>query len=234
MRLDKYQYLGIGLASFGVPFGLFSYFILLSVPLAAFGLACIVLGGTLYLVPPSPLPARHLRAMLEGSLVNVEALLEEFDVQGRAIYLAPRDDRVAALVPRGEVVVLGDLDRVPRRVLTRVDGVDCVLVFPPGSEIVRLALLPEDIGLEDGLSLVLVDFLEIVDGVKVVQDMDQVIVELKGVRAGSEMPRVNHSLGSLAMSVSGCVLASVLGKPVVFQLEETLDGKVSAVFGVLV
>jgi hypothetical protein len=171
--------------------------------------------------------------MLEGSLVNIEAVLEEFDVLGRAVYLAPRDGRVAAVIPVADRMIRGDLDNVPLRVLTRVGGEDCVLVFPPGSEVVRLAMLPDDIGLEDALGLVLVDFVELVDGVKLVSELDQVIVELRGVRAGSEMSRVNHSLGSLAVSVAGCVLSSVLGEAVVFKREEQVEGGVRVVFGVL-
>jgi hypothetical protein len=229
--MDRYQYVGLGLASFGVSFALYSYYILLNVPLAAFGLACIVLGGTLFVVPPSPLPAMQIRAMLEASLVNIEALLEEFNVLGKAVYLPPMNGRVSAVIPIKDTKLSG-LDNFDYRVLTSVGDVECILIFPPGSEIVRLALLPEDIGLEDALSTVLVDFVELVDSVKAVFDLDQVIVELANFRVLSEFSRVNNSLGSLPVNIAGCVLARVLDKNVALIHEEYIDFGISAVFEV--
>jgi hypothetical protein len=174
----------------------------------------------------------QIRAMLEASLVNVEALLEEFDVLGKAVYLPPMDGRVSAVVPIEDTKILGGLEKVDYRVLTRVGDVSCILVFPPGSEIVRLALLPEDISLEDALSTVLVDFVELVDSVKAVFDLDQVIVELGNTRASSEFSRVNNSLGSLSVSIAGCVLAIVFDKRVALRREESIDLGVRAVFKV--
>ncbi len=51
--LDRYSGVGLGLMVFGAPFAVYSYVVLLNTPLAALGLACVVLGGTLLLVPGS-------------------------------------------------------------------------------------------------------------------------------------------------------------------------------------
>lgn len=233
MRLDNYQYLGIGLISFGAPFTAYCYYILDSVPLAAFGLSCIILGTTLWLVPSDPISPLPLRAMLEGSILNIEALLEEFNVMGKAVYLPPRNERVAAIIPVKDLEVNTGFDKVPLRVLTRVGGVEAVLVFPPGSEIVKLALIAGDVGLEDALNITLVDFSEFVTNVKSVYELDRIIVELDGVMVMSDFDRVNHSLGSLVVSIAGCVISSVLGKCVAFVSEEYNDGSYRAVFRVL-
>ncbi len=73
-----------------------------------------------------------------------------------------------------------------------------------------MALLPEDIQVEDALNAVLVDFAEMADSVKVVSEDNQVLVELVSPKIGSDYDRVNQSLGSLAVSVSGCVIADNL------------------------
>ena len=171
LALDRYQLLGLSLISFGAVFASYSYLVLLSVPLTALGLACIILGSTLLMVPGSPVPKHQVRAMMEGSLVNVEALLEEFDVKGKAVYLPPNEGRVFAFIPVQESVDLGAIDprRVPVRVLSEAGGVRGVTVFPPGSEAVRLSLLPGEVGAEDALNHVLVDFIEAVESVKFVR-----------------------------------------------------------------
>jgi hypothetical protein len=220
--LDRYQLLGLSLISFGGVFVFYSYMVLLSVPLTALGLACIILGSTLLMVPGSPVPKHQIRAMMEGSLVNVEALLEEFDVKGKAVYLPPNDGRVHAFIPIQENADLGAINtqQVPLRVLTEAGGVMGVTIFPPGSEAVRLSQLPEEAGAEDALNHVLVDFIEAVEFVKFVQRGGEAVVELGKPRAASEYPRVNDCLGSYPVSVAGCVLAHVLRSPVIYRGEE--------------
>ena len=230
MKLDGYQLLGLSLTSFGLVFGAYSYEVLLSVPLTSLGVACLVLGLTLLLVPSNPVPTQQIRAMMEGSLVNIEALLEEFNAQGKATYV-PSEDRVYAFIPTVEASVKVNPGRTPVRVLTEAGGVPGLIVFPPGSVAVRLASLPEEVGVEDALAHVLVDFLEICESVKAVNEQGRVIVEINNPRTDTEYPRVNRSLGSAAVSVAGCVLARVTGSPVYLQSEDGTDKKV-AVFEV--
>jgi hypothetical protein len=232
--LDRYQLLGLSFASFGAVFASYSYLVLLSVPLAALGLACVILGSTLLMVPGSPVPGQQIRAMMEASLVNVEALLEEFDVRGKAVYMPPDDGRVHAFVPLQGNVDLGAVDpqRVPVRVLTEAGGVRGVTVFPPGSEAVRLSLLPDEAGAEDALSHVLVDFVEAAESVKLVRRGGEAVVELGRPRGSSEYPRVNGCLGSYPVSLAGCVLAHVLRSPVAYMGEEASGMSTLAYFEV--
>jgi len=111
-------------------------------------------------------------------------------------------------------------------------GIDGVFVFPPGGEVVRLAGLGEESGAEDALVYVLVDYVELVEGVRAVETGDRVVVELLRPRVDTEYTRYRMCLGSLATSVAGCVLAYVYEAPVVYLGEETNDDRVTASFRV--
>ncbi len=233
-KYDNYQYLGIGLISYGALFAIYSYLILINVTFTAFGLSCIILGTTLLMVPSNPVPSHQIRAMLEGSLVNIEALLEEYDVYGKAVYYPSIDGKINCFVPinEQESALRVNVDNIPLRVFTKMGNLSGLLVFPPGSEVVRLAMLPDDIVVEDALNHVLVDFLEIVNSVKSVREMDEIVVELVDPKTTSVFPRVNKCLGSISVSVIGCVIAHVSGKPVMFIGEKFHEGNVVGFFRV--
>jgi hypothetical protein len=234
-RLDRYSGLGLGLIVFGAPSAVYSYVVLLNTPLTALGLACVVLGGTLLLVPGSPVPRETVRAMVEASCVNVEALLEEFDVRGRGVYLPPKDGRGYVYVPlKGNPGVGGASAamRAPTRVFVKVEGEPALMVFPPGSEVVRLSGLGGEAGVEEALGFVLVDFLEAVHGVKAIREGGRVVVEYSRPVVGTGFPRFVAVLGSLPVSIGGSVLASVLGAPVELVEEESSPGRIRAVYRV--
>lgn len=232
-RLDRYSGLGLGLIVFGAPSAVYSYVVLLNTPLTALGLACVVLGGTLLLVPGSPVPRETVRAMVEASCVNVEALLEEFDVRGRGVYLPPKDGRGYVYVPlKGGASGASAAMRAPTRVFVRVEDKPALMVFPPGSEVVRLSGLGVEAGVEEALVFVLVDFLEAVHGVKAIREGGRVVVEYSRPVVGTGFPRFVAVLGSLPVSVGGSVLASVLGAPVELVEEESSPGRIRAVYRV--
>jgi hypothetical protein len=225
--VDRYTGVGLALTVFGAVFAVFSHFVLYEVVFTALGMASVILGASLFLVPGSPVPYGAVRAMVEASALNVEALLEEFDAKRRAYYLPPRDGRVYCYVPLGDGFDERDLGRVlgaPLRVVSGVAGLAGLMVFPPGAEVVRMAEVGEESGLEDALSYVLVDFLEAVDRVKVAETGDNLVVELSGSKLGTVFNRVNMCLGSSAVSVAGCVASWVLGVPVVY-VEEYARGR---------
>jgi len=234
--IDRYLAFGLGCMIVGAPFAAFSWFILRDTALTALGLACAVLGATVALVPNSPVPKQTVRSMVEGSCVNVEALLEELDVKSKALYLPPRDGRVYVYAPLRENVsdeVLAWVVNAPTRVVTDVGGVRGVMLFPPGSEVVRLSLIGEESGIEEALSYVLVDTLEAVDGVKAVRAGDRVVVQILKPRMETGFPRFRKVLGSLPVSVAGCVLAAVLKQPVLYEGEEGLGSTLNATFRVI-
>ena len=233
--LSRYDALGLGLILFGIAFAEYSYLFLLNVPFVALGIACVIIGANLVLLPDNPVPTHQIRAMMEGACVNIEALLEEFDASERAVYLPPREGRVYAFVPLANGVGSGlyGFEKAPLRVLTEVSGEPGWFLFPPGSEVVRLSVLSEDYGVEEALNYVMVDFLEAVQSVKTVEDGGRVVVELRVPRVSTDFPRFQRVLGSVPCSLAGCVLASVLGRPVLFSDEEVDGGTVRGFFEVL-
>jgi len=234
--MDAYTRAGVVLLVFGGPFAAFSYWVLNDVTFTSIGLASLILGATALLVPSRAVPGESVRALVEAAAVNVEALLEEFDVTGRGVYLPPRDGRVYCFVPIGGGFLeagLAGFDRVPLRVVTKVGGVDGLCVFPPGGEVVRLAGLGEESGVEDALVYVLVDYLEAVESVRAVETGDRVVVELSRPRVDTGFDRFRMCLGSVPVSVAGCVLAWVLGEPVLFMGEAMDGGRVTASFRVV-
>ncbi len=107
-----------------------------------------------------------------------------------------------------------------------------MMVFPPGSEVVRLSALEEESGTEDALSYVLVDFLEAAESVKAVEAGQRIIVNITKPRIRSDFPGFNKCLGTLPTSIAGCVLAQVLGKPVGLVEEQATPQQVTATFEV--
>lgn len=235
-EVDRYLALGLGLIIFGLPFALFSDLVLLNVPLTSLGLACVILGATVMLTPSSPVPVHTVRAMVEGACINIEALLEEFDAYHKAVYLPPREGRVYVYVPLTSnpgASTAWAAQKAPKRVVTQTEGEPGLLVFPPGSEVVRLSLLSSQSGVEEALTHVLVDFLEAVHSVRAVQDGQQIVIDMTGSRVETEFPRFRRILGSLATSTAGCVLSTVIEAPVLLRDEQIKDDRIRCVFEVV-
>jgi hypothetical protein len=172
--------------------------------------------------------------MMEASCINIEAVLEEFDAKGKAIYLPPKNGRVYSFVTLDNYIKVDPLKVVdaPLRVLSKYCGSPSLIVFPPGSEAVRLASIPEDSGIEESLSFVLVDFLEAAESIKSIENEDRIIVEINKPKVITEFPRYKISLGSLTTSIAGCVLSHVKKTPVYFINEENFSQKITATFEV--
>jgi hypothetical protein len=173
--------------------------------------------------------------MMEEACVNIDALLEQFNAVEKCIYLPPRGGRVYAYVPLGKppseglIALIMDL---PVKVITEVSGEPGLMVYPPGSEVVRLSSLEEGGNIEDALSYVLVDFVEAVESLKAVQISDKVVVQMRGIRLTTEFSHYKKVFGSQPTSLVGCVLSYVLGRPVSFLDEKTSGSLVEARFKV--
>jgi hypothetical protein len=174
--------------------------------------------------------------MVEGSCFNIEMLLVEFDAKWRAVYLPPREGLVCAYVPltaSPEYEGVSAAMAAPISVFSVAGGVRALMIFPPGSEIVRIASLEEGSDVDKALSDILVDFLEVVESVKAVRSGDLYILEMSRARVDTRFPRFKLVLGSLLTSIVGCILAAVLGKPVVLVNEDLSGKKVTVSFKVL-
>lgn len=222
--MDRNMSIGIGFSIFGALFATFSHFIVNDVTLTSLGLACLIFGVTVILIPSNPVPRCEIMRLVEASCVNIEALLEEYNATEKAVYLPPRDGRVYAYVSLSSE--LGDLEQIlkaPLRVLTRTAGGPGLFIFTPGSEFTRLHSLSPESGLEAALSLVLVDTVEAVESLRALEDLSRVMIHLKNPRIDTIHPRFKAVLGSLPTSLAGSVLAAVKDAPVLL-VEENMDG----------
>jgi hypothetical protein len=225
--VDQYTAAGIGLVVFGALFADFAFLILLNVPLTALGISCVVLGITTVLIPENPILASNIRSMIKGSCLNIEALLEEFDVEERCVYLPPRDGRVFAYVPLTAGHGLSNLWQAmeaPIRVVTEVGGEPGLMVFLPVLDDM-LSSIGEGSKAEEALSNILVEKLEFLESVKEAESGDKVVVRMSGSRVETDLPRFKKVLGSLPTSIAGCVLAFILDKPLAL-IEEEVSGRV--------
>ncbi|MDG6902847.1 MAG: hypothetical protein JRM80_12935 [Nitrososphaerota archaeon] len=223
----RYFSFGAGIASFGAVVAFVSYYFLFSVPFAALGVACVILGGATLTLPESPVPSGAVRGVIHASVMNVEALLEEFDVREKAFYLPPKDGQSVAFVPLAtnprspEPQALID---APRRLVSDAGGVPVLLVVPPGSEMVRASELSEASGLEDAIQYILTEVSELCSSAKAVVAGDRLVVEMKGIKVKTEAAKYLVSLGSIPASIAASVAATVLKKGVTLESEE-IEGK---------
>jgi hypothetical protein len=236
MARFRYLSFGLGVAAFGTVVAFLAYYFLYSVPFTALGIACVILGAAALMLPESPVPSGAVRSVIHSSVMNVEALLEEFDVHEKAIYLPARDSESVAYVPLklnpGRPSLEG-LFAAPRRLVTEAEGSQLLLVIPPGSELVRAAELSEASGVEDAIQYILTEVSELCSSVKAVSSGDKLVVEIRGTKVKTEAAKYLLSLGSIPASIAASVAATVLGKGVSL-VSETIDGRNStATFEVL-
>src|ERR1035437_7098749 len=131
---NPYRVLGVGLAVGGALFAPIAYFIVASVPLAAFGLSAIMIGVTcVALAQARPyISPEASEVILRTGMENTAALLEELGLNTKAIYLpsSMRDGKPQALVPLSR-------DGTPKLLEGKISG----------RLIVRYGVNPNDMGI---------------------------------------------------------------------------------------
>ena len=188
------------------------------------------------LTPWNPVPEPSVKGMLEGSCLNVEALLEEFEAEEKAVYLPPSEDRTYSYIPLSSNSGNLDLEKVtsaPRRIITDSGGSPGLFVFPPGAELIRNSGIDRSMGLEAALSFVLVDFVEVVDSVEVLREMDEIEVRLRDPKLNTDFTTYRRVLGSIPTSIAGSILAYSIDSPVRFTGERREEKETIARFRVV-
>lgn len=234
--MDKLSFFGLAITCFGIPITIVSFAVFSHTGLFAFGLACTILGGTILLTPWNPIPEPPVKGMMEGSCLNIEALLEEFNAEEKAIYLPPEEGGVYSYSPLAsnpEPSSLKDVMKAPRRIVTDAGGGPGLLIFPPGSELIKHSGIDQDVGLEAALDYVLVDFVELVESLQVIDRGEVIEIVLNNPRIDTEFSRFRRVLGSLPVSVAGSVIAFSLNSPVKFEGEDFEESEITARFRVV-
>jgi|GEM_PF-610200 len=248
LGMNRFTAVGVGLVGFGAILALFSYFVLISVPLTTVGLALAILGLVILILPEYLVPHEVVRGMISGSVTNIEAVLEEFGATHKAIYLLPREGKVYAYVPLSgnpSYPEFSEIVNAPKRIISNVDGHPGLFIYPPGSDVVALSGVGRDENIEEreevkengkpslddflpqvenGISYCIVDFAELASKVQVNFEENKVFLGMKNVKIEVEAPRFTRVLGSIPTSLAACVVAGVSKMPVKI-VEEKREGK---------
>jgi hypothetical protein len=226
----RYEVAGLSLLTAGIFLSLIFYLVLGSVPFTAMGLALVIVGATVALLPEEVVPRRAVKSMLRGATYGIEAMLEEFNASGKAVYAPPRDGLVAAYVPLTSGTATSSAGDSPKRMITMFGGRPALMVYPPGADVVRAAQLGDEAKLEESLQLVLADTAELCSSLRATVTGETVAMEMWNPKVKTEAPRYVSSLGSLQASLAACVIATVMKKNVVVTEERPVGKKVLATF----
>ncbi len=199
--------LGYAVLAFSATLGFLAYFALGLRPLAYSMIGLAVVGLTAIAIgnSPRPEPAAE-RLILESLAINIEALLEETEAAGRAIFTPTRDGLVRAFVPISDigdpVLVAKALLEAPLRVSSVAAGVRGVTVLlPQGS--------PEAPDMEHAVREVVVEKAELAEAVRVRQEGDRLVLEAVRPRS-RRLPRFDRSLSPLPLALAAAAAASKL------------------------
>lgn len=225
---NSYQLLGSILAGFGIIFSILSYFVIGSIPLTALGIGCLIIGVASIMLPPNPVPKSMVREMLRNSATNIEALLEEFQVEGRALYLPPKEGYVSAFITIEErpITEIAYANEIPLRLLSVASGSKGVTIFPPASEIAKAVEAYEESSYEQLLNSVLVEQLEMAASAKAVEKGNAFAVEIDKPKIVPKLPRFNRSFGTLPSSIAASCLAFKSKKRIAIEDEKVFDDKI--------
>jgi len=229
--------------------------------LSSLGIAFCILGCVLLIFPEYLIPHRVVRGMISGAVTNIEAVLEEFSCNLRAIYLPSRKGKVYAFCPLPGNSPYPDAEKIksaPKRLISTIDGHLGLFIYPPGSEVVALSEVVEEREereegsdledvkqdekdfsfenflpqLENAIGYLLVDFSELASKVRVGFEKNRVLLQAKNIKLEVDAPRFTRVLGSPAVSLAACAIAQVTKMPIKI-IEEKQEGKwTQAVFEV--
>ncbi len=228
--------LGYALVAFGAAAAGFFWFIMDNVPMTALGIGMAVVGSSLAMTPSSPTPSATVRRMLEGSLVNMEALLEELDVSGKGFYVPGKDGSVRVFAPMGNPGAGVDdsdyqkpppLDARVEGLITKANGRQFLVVFPPAHSLMKNRDQEADgsgkADLEGVLSEALVEETGLADSVKATELRLTAIIEISSPKSKAGGGRVRQVMGSLEAGIAAAVVAQSRNRAVSIESEQDLE-----------
>lgn len=220
--LIKHTVVGLNLLIIGIA-GSLTAFIVLNVPELAAALAGVAMVGAVLFVVGLEMPEHPVKAMreeIEYLRENVERLLEELGVLDKNPIFIPstmsNNGNPSIIVPLTKNVKLEDIrGKIPERILIVTKNIPCLKIKPPCIKIV------DEIGvskvetmsqIEDFLSKILVQHLNIVDNVKAdIKTNGVIVVKLSKIKYGFSKYRGKIDF---ITAIVGAVLAEALNKKV--------------------
>lgn len=218
--------LGFALITFGLLFTIFNYLITLSTPLIATGIAIIIIGLALSLLPDYSITKKTIQSILNGSMLNIEAILEQLDIKEKAVFIPTEDNKIVAYIPlttNPHPPKVEQYFKAPRTIITKAGENFALMIYPPASDLIKTEEL-EKSDLENALNYILCELTELCGSVKVVNKGDEIVLEISGIKSRTEAARYKLSFGSLPVSLASCAIAS-LKKKATSLIEEKGDLK---------
>ncbi len=221
-----------------------AHYLLKSTPLTALG-ACVIILGAVCLVLGRTRPAISPEVsllLLETSLENISAMIEELGLRSKAIYLPSTmtQGNPRALIPLHSNPSLPVIDKaLPKRLIVKYGPKPedmGLLITTPGSATTKMLEWvpgPSPTELEEGLGSIFVGMLDMAKGVRVAIADGRATIEVFNPRMEYMNIRSYDCLGSPIASVAAALVAEALGKPVAVESEEFGKGAISIRLGIL-
>jgi hypothetical protein len=226
--------LATSLAIVGVFLAALAYFVLNSIPLTALGLSTVIISAVSFSIARGQpkISAEASAILLQSGVENISAVVEELGLKSKAIYLpsSMTGDKPKALIPLDSSIELGS-KVLPKRLIVKYGSKPQdigVLIITPGSAVGDLVEAKSDASaadLESAISLVLLNTVNLADGVKATMKSEKILVEVNNPRLEDSKMWIYESLGTPIASLVASVTAQVLDKPVVIQSETASKGK---------
>jgi len=234
---DRLITLGIGLTTFGVVFSIGAYFLLSSIPLTALGIGITILGITTLLTPSQPIPKETIADLIKSSCDNIESILEATGAFIKAIYIPSSNEKVYAYIP----LVANPHIPPPKEVSQYLDKVVVkhgrsvgIVITPPGFELKKLNVSQEGSrDLESLVEQILVDLSGIAEGIKLLEEGNSIILEVRRPRVNVDYPRFNLVMGSLPSCMAAQAIALALSTPIQIGEEKQEKDRIVTRFQVL-
>jgi hypothetical protein len=233
MLTDKYI-LPTSLTATGlVLFGL-AALILRSTPLIALGISTAIIGAVMFSVAKGQpkIPPQVSAILLQSSIENISALVEELGLKTKAIYLPSTvtGDKPKALIPLDSNVEIGK-KVLPKRLIVKYGSKPHdigLLLITPGSSVGGLVEAKPDCSageLESAVLQVLVGTTGLADDTKVTMNEDRVLLEIVNPRLENRKMWVYESIGTPLASIAASTVSEVLDKAVSINKETVARGK---------
>jgi hypothetical protein len=191
---DRTSNIGLVFLLTGVVVAAAGYLVVQSIPIAGFGFALSALGALALFLASEVVPQDAYRALLDDSIANIEIVLEESQLQQRAVFI-PSSGAVRAVIPvltangqRMRSTPQNELEESifdessfarslqqivrdgSRKFIANYENLQGLVLVPPGNEIVKLSKISsgtqED--LEEALQRALISFTDLARSVLVI------------------------------------------------------------------
>jgi len=230
---DKYT-LPTSLTAIGITLTALAYIILHSTPLSALGISTVIIAAVTYAIAKGQpkIPPQASDILLQTSIENISALVEEIGLKSKAIYLPASitGDKPKALIPLSQEVKL-DKKILPKRLIVKygTNPEDLgLLVITPGSAVGEMVEAKQDCSagdIETAVTQVLAGNTGLADGAKASMNNNRLLIEIAGPHLENRSMWIYESIGTPIASIVASIVAQILDKPVTISRETFAKGK---------